>query len=60
MRTTRVAIGFVLLAAAVGSACQVEGTRRPYTPIGIDAEALRAAFNADAGKVRVVALVSPT
>jgi hypothetical protein len=33
---------------------------RPYEPIGADAEALRAAFNADAGKVRLIVLVAPT
>ncbi len=31
-----------------------------YQPLDPDAEPLRAAFNADAGKVRVLMLVAPT
>ena len=31
-----------------------------YQPLDRDAEPLRAAFNADAGKVRVLMLVAPT
>ncbi len=31
-----------------------------YQAIGADSEPLRAAFNADAGKVRILMLVAPT
>ena len=31
-----------------------------YEPIGADTEPLRSAFNADAGKVRILMLVAPT
>ena len=49
----------VLLAAAALAACG--GAEEPsHREIGRDAWALRAAFNADAGRVRVVVLVAPT
>jgi hypothetical protein len=51
------------LAAVVvlgGLACQLKGPKRPYEPVGERAETLRAAFNAEAGRVRVVLLVEPT
>ena len=38
----------------------IPGQTRPHQPVGLQAQTLRAAFNADAGTVRVVALVSPT
>ena len=49
----------VVLAAAALAAC---GTPEEpgHREIGRDAWALRAAFNADAGMVRVVVLVAPT
>ena len=46
--------------AVLALACKIKGERQPYAAIGAGAEALRAAFNADAGKVRVVVLVAPT
>jgi hypothetical protein len=49
----------VLMAlAAVAAACRAE--QAPYLETGEDAWGLRAAFNADAGRVRVIVLVSPT
>ena len=56
--TTRSALGLVLLLIVAG--CQPGGEDRPHVTLGNDAEALRAAFNADYGKVRVVMLVAPT
>lgn len=47
-----------LLAAAVLSACGHDEPR--HREVGRDAWALRSAFNADAGRVRVVVLVAPT
>jgi hypothetical protein len=38
----------------------IPGQTRPHQAIGAQAQTLREAFNADAGKVRIVALVSPT
>lgn len=38
----------------------IPGQTRPHQAIGAQAQDLREAFNADAGKVRIVALVSPT
>jgi len=46
--------------AAIFVACQPPGTDRPHTALDAHAEQLRAAFNADSGKVRVVMLASPT
>jgi hypothetical protein len=40
--------------------CQPSGPDRPHTALSASAEELRAAFNADSGKVRVVMLVAPT
>jgi hypothetical protein len=48
----------VALATLLG--CQPGGPDRPHTALGPHAEELRAAFNADSGKVRVVMLVAPT
>jgi hypothetical protein len=50
----------VLTTVLVLAACGISGPTRPHTNLGTDAAALREAFNTDAGKVRVVALVSPT
>lgn len=55
---SRVALALVL--AALAGACQLSGKPRPYEAIGKDADALRAAFNADTGKVRILMLVAPT
>jgi hypothetical protein len=38
----------------------IPGQTRPHQPIGAQARTLREAFNADAGTVRIIALVSPT
>jgi hypothetical protein len=38
----------------------IPGHTRPHQTVGAQAETLRGAFNADAGTVRIVALVSPT
>jgi hypothetical protein len=38
----------------------IPGQTRPHQQIGDQAQTLRAAFNADTGTVRVIALVSPT
>ncbi len=46
------------LALTAGMALQAAGAG--HVTIGKDAEPLRATFNADVGKVRVVMLVSPT
>jgi hypothetical protein len=48
----------VLMAALV--ACQPAGSDRPHTVLGSQAQELRAAFNADSGRVRVVMLAAPT
>jgi hypothetical protein len=55
----RRALGCALLLLGIGG-CQPRGENRPHLSLGGDAEALRAAFNADSGKVRVVMLVAPT
>jgi hypothetical protein len=41
-------------------ACNRVGTERSYAVVGDSVAAVRAAFNADAGKVRVLMVVSPT
>lgn len=53
---------FLLVAvlAALAASCEVAGKRQPFAAIGAEAETLRAAFNADVGKVRLVVLVAPT
>lgn len=38
----------------------IPGQTRPHQNVGVQASTLRDAFNADAGAVRIVALVSPT
>jgi hypothetical protein len=53
----RFALAAVVLVAL---ACQLKGPKRPYEQVGKAAETLQAAFNADAGRVRVVLLVEPT
>ncbi len=57
VRRTALAVLFAGLALA---SCRIEGKKSPYSALGADATALRAAFNADAGHVRLVMLVSPT
>ena len=48
----------LLFALTAGMALQAAGAG--HVTLGADAEPLRATFNADVGKVRVVLLVSPT
>jgi hypothetical protein len=48
------------VAVALAGACRVQGKRQQYEVVGDQATALRAAFNEDAGKVRVVMLVAPS
>ena len=55
---TRAAIVAVVAAAALAS-CRTADEPH-HREVGRDAWALRAAFNADAGRVRVVVLVAPT
>jgi hypothetical protein len=57
MRNPRSAIVFLF---AFFAACHLHGRRHPHDPIGTDAAAVRDAFNADIGKVRVLMLVAPT
>ncbi len=61
---TRIITASLLVAAAVGIVTAASGLdARPdesYTSLGADAEPLRSAFNADAGKVRLLMYVSPT
>jgi len=38
----------------------IPGETRPHQDIGAQAQTLRDAFNADTGKIRIIALVSPT
>jgi hypothetical protein len=42
------------------AACNRAGTERSYVVVGDSVAAVRTAFNADAGKVRVLVVVSPT
>lgn len=42
------------------TACQRMGTATPYVVVGETSAAVKATFNADVGKVRVVMIVSPT
>lgn len=51
------ALAFVAVALV---ACRLEGKPQPFRTVGAEAATLRAAFNADVGKVRVVMLVAPT
>ncbi len=56
--------GYVTVSAIVlligVTACNRTGSERSYAVVGDSAAAVRAAFNADAGKVRVLMVVSPT
>lgn len=54
-----VAASAVLLLLGV-SACDRLGTATPYVVVGDTSAAVKAAFNADVGKARVVMIVSPT
>lgn len=56
---TSIAIPTLALLAVL-TACHRLGPERSYAVVGNSAAAVRAAFNADAGKVRVLMVVSPT
>lgn len=58
MRALTAAPAIILLLCV--TACNRLGTERSYAVLGDTSAAVRTAFNADAGKVRVVMLVSPT
>jgi hypothetical protein len=58
MKRSALIPALVLLLGLVG--CNRLGTERSYSAVGDSAAAVRAAFNADAGKVRVLMVVSPT
>jgi hypothetical protein len=60
MRDNRYSIASLTALAGALLSCQPSGADRPHTALGPDAGALRDAFNADSGKVRVVMLVAPT
>jgi hypothetical protein len=49
-----------LILLLVLSDCRAKGTAAPHERLDEDATVLRAAFNADVGKVRILMLVSPT
>jgi hypothetical protein len=50
----------VAMLAAAASACLDRQAIRPHEPLGPGAEPLRAQFNSDAGRVRVIVIVAPT
>jgi hypothetical protein len=62
MRYRTMRFGIVMWGAmtATFAACAPSGPPSPYAVLGADAGLLRAAFNRDSGKVRVVMLVAPT
>ena len=51
---------FLLLLLALTAGFALQAAAAGHVTLGKDAEPLRAAFNADVGKVRVMMLVSPT
>ena len=57
---SRSAAALVLVAAALTGACRIQGKQQAFVAVGDEAATLRAAFNADVGKVRVVMLVAPS
>jgi len=58
MKVSRLVLASV--ASGVMSSCAPQGSPASYQAIRPDAEPLRAAFNANVGKVRVIMLVAPT
>jgi hypothetical protein len=57
----KVSVAIPAIALLLGvTACHRLGTERSYAVIGDTSGAVRTAFNADAGKVRVLMVVSPT
>jgi len=53
-------VSAVCLMALLVMACHVKGERSEHKLVGSSGEVLRAAFNDDVGKVRVLLLVAPT
>ena len=49
-----------VLALVLVQGCGIRGQTRPHQDVGNQAQALRAAFNATPGTVRIVLIVSPT
>jgi hypothetical protein len=58
MKRVQVALAGVLTFFA--GACMPKGPPSSYRVLGATAAPLRAAFNADIGKVRIIMLVAPT
>jgi hypothetical protein len=56
----RVRVIAVLLLVMFGGSCRVAGKQQDHRQVGASGETLRAAFNADVGKTRVLVLLSPT
>jgi hypothetical protein len=50
----------ILLAGLFAASCRLSGKTQSHTVLDSTSEALRAQFNADASKVRVLMLVAPT
>ena len=57
-QSLKLLVPLALLLVLVG--CRAKGAAAPHEHLDSEAAALRAAFNADVGKVRVLMLVSPT
>ncbi len=57
-QTVKLVGPLILLLVLAG--CRARGTAAPHERLDEVATVLRAAFNADAGKVRILMLVSPT
>ena len=60
IRAAVVGIAVALLVIGAVYLRGIPGDTRPHQNVGAQAQTLREAFNADAGNVRIVALVSPT
>jgi hypothetical protein len=58
MRTIVLVLSLLALSVLVG--CSSRNPASPHARLADGVEPLRTAFNADAGKVRVVMLVAPT
>ena len=56
----RLSLSAIVATLALASSCRIQGKQQPFTVMDGNGEVLRAAFNADVGKVRIVALVAPT